>query len=93
MPLHIIYLDTFQIDKYEVINDQYSKCVNCTAPNKFGFYSRSFYFNNPTCANHPVILVNWYQASDYCTWAGKRLSIEPNWEKAARGSSDTRAYP
>lgn len=85
LPLHTVFLDDYYIDKTEVTYAQYDECVlsgGCS-----GYVS-----NNPDYASHPVVRVNWNQATAYCAWAGKRLPTEAEWEKAARGP-DPRAYP
>jgi formylglycine-generating enzyme required for sulfatase activity len=42
---------------------------------------------------HPINCVDWYEAYAFCIWDGGFLPTEAEWNYAAAGGSDQRAYP
>jgi formylglycine-generating enzyme required for sulfatase activity len=86
-PRRVVDLPAFEIDRTEVTQAAYARCVAagaCTRPAGV-FDPRAF-------CRHPAVAVSWPQADAFCRWAGKRLPTELEWEKAARGAGGAR-YP
>lgn len=85
----------FWIDKYEVTNDQYSRCVEdgwCTLPGIDSDHERSSVLSLNQYSDYPIVNIDWIQAGDYCSWAGKQLVSDEQWVIAAGGNENIN-YP
>jgi len=93
-PSHAVSVGAFEIDKFEVTNQEFERFVwetgYVTNAEKAGETSWRYYAKDKP--QHPVVKVSWNDAQAYCEWLGKRLPTEAEWEKAARGT-DARTYP
>ena len=95
-PRHVIDIAAFYIDKYEVTNGRYLEFVKATdhrVPQNPKNPTRNLWEGvsiPESLADRPVVNVDWADASAYCTWAGRRLPTEAEWEKAAKGNHDWR---
>ncbi|MCP4601860.1 MAG: formylglycine-generating enzyme family protein [Proteobacteria bacterium] len=86
-PRHVVYLDAYYIDKYEVTNEAYERCVQAEQCQRVRVSAKRF-----LGPKHPAVAMGYDNAVSYCSYAGKRLPTEAEWEKAARGT-DERRFP
>lgn len=93
--VHVVYLDAFYIDKYEVTNSQYNACLKagvCRNLNIKISQENQNDLETPMDADKPVTFASWYDAKNFCEWREAQLPTEAQWEKAARGPGG-RLYP
>ncbi|MDX8405036.1 MAG: formylglycine-generating enzyme family protein [Mariprofundus sp.] len=89
-PAHQVRVPAYKIDKYLVTQAEYARFVAAK------HYRPPLNWQDGHIDDgmgmYPVTMISWYNARDYCTWVGKRLPSETEWEKAARGD-DGRRWP
>lgn len=82
------------MDATEVTADAYAACVKagqCSADNLKCAAQATYGAEGK--GNHPMVCVDFTQATAYCKAQNKRLPSDEEWEWAARGGDEGRMYP
>jgi iron(II)-dependent oxidoreductase len=103
-PAHRVEVAAFSIERTPVTNRQFATFLNAKGlgPNERWYDPDdgdarihrvgAKWVADAGAEDFPSVEPSWYGAVEYCRWAGRRLPMEAEREKAARGS-DGRRYP
>ena len=87
------WTDDFFMDVHEVTVGQFKAFLKSSGYKPDQAINWNKVYEASPDDRHPMIYVNWYDATAYAKWAGKRLPTENEWEFAARGGLAGKRFP
>jgi formylglycine-generating enzyme required for sulfatase activity len=100
-PMHLVYIDAFEISKNEITLKQYNMCVSygsckpinwdkCLDQNQKKVSKK--YISNYH-ENLPVVCISWDDARRFSKWIGGDLPTESQWEYVAKNQGENVKFP
>lgn len=105
-PKHRVQIQSFFLDIHPVTNAQFVRYLEHSKGEQDRYYNELIRLKEsriqrragkliiePGYAQHPVVGVTWYGATEYAAWVGKRLPTEAEWEIAAACGEANLRFP
>jgi formylglycine-generating enzyme len=95
LPPHRVFVEAFYLSALQVTNAEYARFLAATSNTPPPHWNEAD-FSDP---RQPVVAVSWFEAVTYCEWLSAqtgrtyRLPTEAEWERAARGGSESKLFP